>query len=76
LDGYKVLFALLPSRQAISYRNLEPYMEFFLLILLFLVPYVLGILGIPFSPGTWLIGRAYALVQAVAPNVVLLFLSL
>ncbi|HEX8035593.1 MAG TPA: site-2 protease family protein [Ktedonobacterales bacterium] len=76
LDGYKILFALLPSRQAISYRNLEPYMEFFLLILLFLVPYILSILSISFSPGVWISQLAYRLVKAVAPNVVLLFLSL
>lgn len=76
LDGYKVLFALLPSRQAIAYRNLEPYMEFFLLILLFLVPYVLSILSISFSPGIWIISRAYDLVQIVATDVMQLFLFL
>lgn len=76
LDGYKVLFALLPSRQAIAYRNLEPYMEFFLLLLLFLVPYVLSILSISFSPGIWLIDRAYALVQTVTTSVMQLFLYL
>ncbi|MGZ3665900.1 MAG: site-2 protease family protein, partial [Ktedonobacterales bacterium] len=69
LDGYKILFALLPSRQAIAYRNLEPYMEFFLLILLFLVPYILSILSISFSPGVWIIQLAYRLVQAVATYV-------
>lgn len=76
LDGYKVLFALLPSRQAIAYRNLEPYMEFFLLILLFLVPYILSILSISFSPGIWLIDRAYDLVQLVATDIVRLYLFL
>lgn len=76
LDGYKILFALLPSRQAISYRNLEPYMEFFLLILLFLVPYILSILGISFSPGIWLIQRAYEVIQAVTTYVAQYFLIL
>lgn len=76
LDGYRVLFALLPSRQAISYRNLEPYMEFFLLLLLFLVPYVLNILRIPFSPGLWLIERAYELTQLGATDIIHIFLLL
>ncbi|MGZ3714870.1 MAG: site-2 protease family protein [Ktedonobacterales bacterium] len=76
LDGYKILFALLPSRQAIAYRNLEPYMEFFLLILLFLVPYILSILSISFSPGIWIIQLAYRLVQAVATYVAQYFLFL
>ncbi len=76
LDGYNVLFALLPSRQAIAYRNLEPYMELFLLLLLFLVPIVLSIVSIHFSPGTWLIDRAYELVQTVATDVAQLFLNL
>ncbi len=76
LDGYKVLFALLPSRQAIAYRNLEPYMELLLLLLLFLLPYLLTVLSIPFSPGTWLIDRAYELVQTIATDVAQLFLNL
>lgn len=76
LDGYKVLFALLPSRQAIAYRNLEPYMEFFLLVLLFLVPYILSILSIRFSPGVWIVDSAYQLVQAIATDVVQIFLTL
>ncbi len=76
LDGYKVLFALLPSRQAIAYRNLEPYMEFFLLLLLFLVPIILSVVSIQFSPGAWLIGRAYELVQTIATDVAQLFLNL
>lgn len=76
LDGYKVLFALLPSRQAIAYRNLEPYMEFFLLLLLFLVPYILSVLSIQFSPGTWIIDRAYELVQTITTDAIQLYLHL
>jgi Zn-dependent protease len=50
LDGYKILYALLPNRQAIRYRDWEPYMELLLLALFFAVPVVLGYLGIGFSP--------------------------
>src|SRR5690349_8865476 len=35
LDGYKILFALLPNRQAVRYRDFEPYMEFTLLVIFF-----------------------------------------
>ncbi|HKB49069.1 MAG TPA: site-2 protease family protein, partial [Ktedonobacterales bacterium] len=38
LDGYRVLFALLPNESAIAYRSYESYMEFSLLVLFFVLP--------------------------------------
>jgi Zn-dependent protease len=45
LDGYRVLFALLPSRQAVSFRRAEPYMELIVLGLLFLLPMIISFSG-------------------------------
>jgi Zn-dependent protease len=66
LDGSRILFALLPSAQAIRYRTWEPQMEAFLLILFFVVPLLLGYVGIPFQPALWLWGYAKSATSAVA----------
>jgi Zn-dependent protease len=50
LDGYRVLFALLPNESAIAYRSYESYMEFSLLVLFFVLPYILALVHIGFSP--------------------------
>jgi Zn-dependent protease len=76
LDGYRILYALLPGPQAISIRRLEPYMELILLVLFFVVPYVLAFLGIPFSPGNLLISWSLHLVSSISPNVGLFYLIL
>jgi Zn-dependent protease len=73
LDGYRILYALLPGPQAISIRRLEPYMELILLILFFVVPYVLAFLGISFSPGDLLISWSSHLVSSISPNVWLFY---
>ncbi|HLY30308.1 MAG TPA: site-2 protease family protein [Ktedonobacterales bacterium] len=46
LDGYHILFAWLPNRAAVRYRDFQPYMEFTLLIVFFLIPYLLRIIGL------------------------------
>lgn len=76
LDGYRVLFALLPAPQAISFRRAEPYMEIILLVIFFLVPWLLGILGIGFDPGRILIGLAQSLAGGFAPNILHFYVSL
>ncbi len=45
LDGYKIVFALLPSRQAIGFRRAEPYMELILLAVIFLLPVLISLMG-------------------------------
>jgi Zn-dependent protease len=60
-DGYKVLFALLPSPQAVAYRRWEPYMEAIVLAIFFVLPFLLGLLGIGFSPAVALRELANAL---------------
>jgi Zn-dependent protease len=55
LDGYDMLFALLPNRPAVAYRDFKPYMELVLLVIFFLIPYLFGLMGLDFlNPGYWL----------------------
>ena len=58
LDGYKVLYAILPTEQALRFRDLEPYMEVILLIIFFVVPYIARLVGAAFSPSDLLIAEA------------------
>jgi hypothetical protein len=51
-----VLFALLPNESAIAYRSYESYMEFSLLVLFFVLPYIFALVHIGFSP-TFLLFR-------------------
>jgi Zn-dependent protease len=69
LDGYKVLFALLPNRQAITYRDWEPYMELTLLVIFFVVPYILAFLNIDFNPGQIIITFARNITDPFAINI-------
>jgi Zn-dependent protease len=69
LDGYKVLFALLPNRQAITYRDWEPYMELTLLVIFFVVPYILAFLTIGFNPGQSIISIARQITDDLAGNI-------
>jgi Zn-dependent protease len=56
LDGYRVVFALLPSRQAVSFRRAEPYMELIILAILFLLPMILQFAEAPpeLDPVYWI----------------------
>jgi Zn-dependent protease len=76
LDGYKVLYALLPAEPAISLRRYEPYMEVFLLVVFFVVPYVLLFLGIPFSPAAYVRDWALHILANIAGNIGLFFAAL
>jgi Zn-dependent protease len=66
LDGYQVVFALLPTGPAIRYRNFIPYMELVLLVIFFVVPVLLRFLLIAFDPLELLAAIARAIVAAVA----------
>ncbi len=58
LDGYRVVFALLPDRPAIAFRRYEPYMELSLLALFFVLPWLLAFVSVLISPAGWFIGWA------------------
>ena len=67
LDGYGMLFALLPNRPAVRYRDWRPYMEVTLLAIFFLIPYLLGLLGLSqLNPGYWLAFLAQAVTGSIA----------
>jgi len=69
LDGYKILYALLPAEPAISLRRWEPYMEFGLLVLFFVVPVILGFLSIPFNPAAFVVSGALRILNSIAGNI-------
>lgn len=55
LDGYGMLFALLPNGPAVRYRDFRPYMELILLVVFFVVPYLFQFIGLSvINPGYWL----------------------
>ncbi|HLV99594.1 MAG TPA: site-2 protease family protein [Ktedonobacterales bacterium] len=67
LDGYRVVFALLPNRQAVSFRRAEPYMELIILGIIFLLPMLLQISGAPqeLNPLYWIYQGINAIVFAI-----------
>lgn len=77
LDGYRVVFALLPSRQAVSFRRAEPYMELIILAILFLLPMLLQFAGAPqeLDPVYW-IDRGTAVVAFAILHPAYIILSL
>lgn len=77
LDGYHILFALLPNAQAISYRNAAPYMELILLVLLFVVPYLALLIRLPFlDPARWLLEAAQSVAASLTGNSILFYQAL
>jgi Zn-dependent protease len=77
LDGYHVVFALLPPSPAIRYRNFIPYMEPVLLVIFFVLPVLLGFLQVFFDPLVLLGDLARGVVDAVAgPAASALYLNL
>lgn len=55
LDGYHIVFAMLPNDPAVRFRNAQGYMEISLLALFFLLPVLLQFVGLDFlNPGYWL----------------------
>lgn len=76
LDGYKMLFAILPDQPAISYRRYEGYMEFGLLVLFFALPYVLRFLGLSFNPSLYFIEWANNIAGHFAGNVLNVYFRL
>jgi Zn-dependent protease len=73
LDGYHILFALLPNSQAISYRNAAPYMELILLVLLFVVPYLAQIIRLPLDPAAGLLSVARNIAANFTGNSILFY---
>jgi Zn-dependent protease len=77
LDGYRILFALLPSRQAISFRRTEPYMELIVLGILFLLPMIISFSGAAelafLSPFYWVVRGTLTIAQFIVNPAYLIF---
>jgi Zn-dependent protease len=70
LDGYHVLFALLPNNPAVRFRDFRPYMELTLLIIFFLIPYLATLLRVPLlNPGYWLANWSVSLASNITGDV-------
>ncbi|MEO7000527.1 MAG: site-2 protease family protein [Ktedonobacterales bacterium] len=72
LDGYSVVFALLPNAPAIRWRKWQPSMEIILLIIFFLIPAIFHLIGLTFlDPAYWFASLAdsVAAIFAGAPYV-------
>jgi len=46
LDGYQIVYTLLPSRQAVGFARSAPYGQFIILLLIFLLPFLGQISGL------------------------------
>src|SRR5256884_5904036 len=46
LDGYQIVYTLLPSRQAVQFARSAPYGQFIILLLIFLLPFLGQISGL------------------------------
>lgn len=74
LDGYGMVFALLPNRPAVRFRDFQPYMEVTLLVIFFLVPYLLGFVRLDFlNPVFWFGQWSTALAARLAGSAFPLF---
>lgn len=77
LDGYKIVFALLPTRPALRWRSYEPYMELMLLVIFFVIPVILSMVRIPMTPpGLFFLDAASSIANTIAGPVRDLFLAL
>lgn len=77
LDGYKVVFALLPTNPALRWRSYEPYMELMLLVIFFVIPVILSMARIPLTPpGLFFIEAASNIAGSIAGPLSSLFLAL
>ncbi len=65
LDGYNVLFALLPNDQAVALRRWEPNMEAIVLVLFFVIPVLFRFLGLSVEPASFFRGLAGAVVVRI-----------
>lgn len=77
LDGYKILFALLPTGPALRFRSWEPYMELLLLVIFFVLPLVFAFVHIQFAPAQlFFIGPAQSIAGQIAGNLQIFLLNL
>lgn len=77
LDGYHILFALLPDGPAIRYRGWMPYMETLLLVLFFVVPILFSLFGVGgVSPAGWIAQIAFNVSNSLTHSAYALYMAL
>jgi Zn-dependent protease len=72
LDGYQIVYALLPNRQAAQFSRSAPYGPFVILIIFFFLPFLAQIARIPpnpiFEPAAYILLGAQELLGLFAPG--------
>jgi Zn-dependent protease len=72
LDGYQIVYALLPNRQAVQFSRSAPYGPFIILIIFFFLPFLAQIARIPpnpiFEPATYILLGAQNLLGLLVPG--------
>jgi Zn-dependent protease len=76
LDGYDVLFALLPNDQAVAFRRWEPSMEAIVLVLFFVIPVLFRFLGLSVEPASFFNELARGVVTKIAGDATILAFAL
>jgi len=77
LDGYQILYTLLPSKQAIGFARSAPYGPFIILGVFFLLPFIgalTGLSGFPlFRLAFYILGLAMLIVNPILGGIVPLY---
>jgi Zn-dependent protease len=69
LDGYYILFALLPGQMAISYRNRQQMQELILVLVLFVLPFIFALGGVAFSLNAYFFDLAKQMASALSGTI-------
>jgi Zn-dependent protease len=66
LDGYQILYTLLPDRQAVQFQRSSTYGPFILLAIFFFVPFLAQLARLTFDPEIWIRDGAFSLMALVS----------
>ena len=77
LDGYQILYTLLPSKQAVGFARSVPYGPFIILALFFLLPFIGLLTGdsgfFLFHLASYILGLAGSIITSIAGGVAALY---
>jgi Zn-dependent protease len=66
LDGYQILYTLLPDRQAVQFSRSATYGPFILLAIFFFIPFLAQLARLTFEPALWIQEGAFSLMALVS----------
>ncbi len=66
LDGYQILYTLLPDRQAVQFSRSSTYGPFILLAIFFFIPFLAQLARLDFQPAGWIRDGAFSLMALVS----------